>query len=64
MFSRFAMNLIKLAAVCAIIETALIFYVSHIEKEPRQRFHDEYLSLIFENKDEDAGNPSNKVANK
>ena len=61
MSSRFTMNLIKLAAVCAIIETALIFYVSHI---PRQRFHDEYLSLIFENKDEDAGNPSNKVANK
>ena len=55
------MNVIKLAAVCAIIETALIFNVSHI---PRQRFHDEYLSLIFENKDEDAGNPSNKVANK
>ena len=55
------MNVIKLAAVCAIIEIALIFYVSHI---PRQRFHDEYLSLIFENKDEDAGNPSNKVANK
>ena len=55
------MNVIKLAAVCAIIETAFIFYVSHI---PPQRFHDEYLSLIFENKDEDAGNPSNKVANK
>ena len=61
MLSRFTVNVIKLAAVCAIIETALILYVSDI---PRQRFHDEYLSLIFENKDEDAGNPSNKVANK
>ena len=63
MFSRFTMNAIKLAAVYAIIETVLIFYVSDIKEDPkdsgleeaelRLKFHDEYLSSIFENNDED-----------
>ena len=35
MFSRFTMNAIELVAVCAIIETALIFYLSDIDKEPK-----------------------------
>ena len=29
------MNAIELVAVCAIIETALIFYLSDIDKEPK-----------------------------
>ena len=35
MFSRFTMNAIKLAAVYAIIETFLIFYVSDIKEDPK-----------------------------
>ena len=62
MFSRFTINTTKLVAVCAIIETVLIFYLSeafgqtverHIDEELRQKFHKEYLSLIFENSDAD-----------
>ena len=63
MFSRFTIDAIKLAAICEITETILIFYLSDREEDPkdpglekaelRQKFHDEYLSLIFENNDED-----------
>ena len=63
MFSRFTMNAIKSAAVSAIIKTALIFYLSDIEAEPKdsdleeaelhRKFHDEYLASIFENNDAD-----------
>ena len=53
MFSRFTMNAIRLAAVCAIVETVLIFFIIDIEEELRQKVHDEQLSSIFENNDED-----------
>ena len=49
-FSRFT---IELAAACAIIETALIFYIHETEEELSQKFHDQYLLSIFKNKDED-----------
>lgn len=47
---------IKLAEVCTIIETVLIFYISDIEADPSleeeelcQKFHDEYMLSIFNN---------------
>lgn len=74
MFTRFTINAIQLAAVCAIFETVLIFYVSDIGEDPkdsgieeaelRQKFHEEYLWSIFENNDEDPEDPSIKVADK
>ena len=41
--SRFAMNANKFAAVCTIIETKFIFYLSDIEEELNPKFHDECL---------------------
>ena len=35
MFNRFTKNAIELVAVCAIIETTLIFYLSDMDKEPK-----------------------------
>ena len=49
MFSLFTMNATKLATVCTIIETGLMFFVSDIAEELRQKFHDEYLSSVLEN---------------
>ena len=47
------MNAIRLAAVCAIVKTVLIFFIIDIEEELRQKVHDEQLSSVFENNDED-----------
>ena len=62
MFCRYRRNVVKLAAVCAIIETTLIFYLRDIATELRQKFHDKYLSLIFNDNGEDLEDSSPEVA--
>ena len=62
MFCQFKMNVIKLAAVCALIETTLIFYLRDIATELRQKFHDKYSSLIFDDNGEDLEDSSSEVA--
>ena len=62
MFSRFKVNSFNLAAVFAIIETTLIFYLTDIATELRPKFPDKYSSLIFENYGEDLEDPSPEVA--
>ena len=62
MFCLYRTNVVKLAAVCAIIETTLIFYLRDIATELRQKFHDKYLSLIFNDNGEDLEDSSPEVA--
>ena len=63
MFFLFKMNkIIKLEAVCAIIETTLIFYLIDIVTGLRQKFHDRYSSLIFFDNGEDLEDSSPEVA--